>query len=135
MVIVIIGVLAAVAVPKMVDTSSWRLRAYSDDLVSQGLAARRLALSQRQVVVATITPGGVRFDYLSGSAIAVLDCPAAVGNCIAESGSRSVSFNAGHSGSTLTSSGGAMTITVTDGANYNRAIRVETETGLFLAPS
>ena len=130
MVIIVTGVLAAIALPKFVDTTMWRLRAFSDDLVSQALAARRLALSQRRPVVATITPTGVGFAYASGGTIATIACPAAVPSCIGEAGSRTVTFNASNSGAATTSSGATLSITVTDGGSFSRIIQVETETGL-----
>jgi len=131
MVVIVTGALAAIALPKFVDTTMWRLRAFSDDLVSQALAARRLALSQRRPVVATITPTGVSFAYASGSAIATIACPAAVPACIGEAVTRTVTFNASNSGASATSSGATLSITVTDGGSFSRVLQVETETGLI----
>jgi prepilin-type N-terminal cleavage/methylation domain-containing protein len=131
MVMLIIGVLAVVALPKMTDTGIWRLRAFSDDLVSQSLSLRRQALAQRRPIVATITPTGVSFAYVAGGSLGSVDCPAAVGSCIAETGSRSVTFNSANSGASLTSTGGVLTITVTDGGSFSRVLQVEPETGLI----
>jgi prepilin-type N-terminal cleavage/methylation domain-containing protein len=134
MVMVILGVLAVVALPKMVDTTAWRLRAYSDDLVSQTLSARRMALSQRRPIVATITQSGVVFAYAAGGTLATLNCPVGATPCIAEAGTRSISFNAANSGSTVTSTGTTLTITVS-GGSYSRALQVANETGHVLAPT
>lgn len=134
MVLVLVGVLAVVALPKMVSTSDWALRAFSDDLVGQTLAARRLALSQRRPVVATITPTGVSFAYAAGGSLGSLPCPAAVSPCIAESGTRTVTFNVGNTGATATSSAGPLTVTVS-GNGYSRVLQIAHETGHIQAPS
>ncbi len=131
MVMLIIGVLAVVALPKMTDTSVWRLRAFSDDLVSQGLSLRRQALAQRRPIVATITPTGVSFAFVAGGSLGSVDCPAAVSSCIAETATRTVTFNSANSGATATSTGGVLNITVTDGASFSRVLQVEPETGLI----
>ena len=131
MVMVITGALAVVALPRMVDTNLWRLRAYSDEVLSLTASMRRLALSQRRPIVGTITASGVSFAYASGTAISSLSCPSVVSSCIAEGGSRTVTFNAGNSGSASTSTGAALTLTISDGGNYSRVLQIETETGLI----
>ena len=131
MVIVITAAVATVALPKVMDTGAWRLRAFSDELLSQGLTARRLALGQRRPVVLTLSPTGASVAYASGTVIATLNCPSAVPSCISESGSRSVTFNSGNSGSSITSTGGTLTVTVTDGASFSRVLGIEPETGLI----
>lgn len=131
MVMLIIGVLAVVALPKMTDTGMWRLRAFSDDLVSQSLSLRRQALAQRRPIMVTITPTGVSFAYVAGGSLGSVDCPSAVGACIAETATRSVTFNANNSGASITSTGGVLNITVTDGGGFSRVIQVEPETGLI----
>ena len=132
MVIVITGALAAVVLPRALDLTSWRLRAFGDELLAQGMALQRLALVQRRPVVATITPGGVSFDYAAGGNLASLPCPAAASPCIAEAGTRTVTFNAANSGSAVTSTGSALPVTVASGS-YSRSYQIETETGLFRA--
>jgi prepilin-type N-terminal cleavage/methylation domain-containing protein len=131
MVIVITALVAVVALPKLMDTGIWRLRAFSDDLISQGLSARRMALTQRRPITATISASGVSFSYASGALLASLSCPSTVPACIAETTVRSVTFNNGNTGSALTSTGAALDITVSNGSGYSRVIRVETETGLI----
>lgn len=128
MVIVIIGTLAVVALPRMVDTTSWRLRAFNDQLQSQLHTAQRLSLTQRSPVIATITATGASFAYVSGSTLATLPCPSAIPSCIAGSGTRTITFNAGNSGQALTSTGAALTITVS-GDGYTSAFTVENDTG------
>jgi MSHA pilin protein MshC len=63
MVIVLVGILALVALPKMMDTRIWQLRAFHDNLLSQALSARRMALSQRRPVVLTVGPTGTSVAY------------------------------------------------------------------------
>ncbi len=130
MVLVLIGVLAVFALPRALDLTAWRLRAYSDELQAQTMAMQRLALQQRRPVVATIAPDGVTFAYAGGATIAALPCPAAATPCIGEAGTRSVTFNAAHSGRAATSTGTALPVTVTAG-DTTFAWRIETETGLI----
>lgn len=133
MVMLILAVLAAVALPKMTDTSLWGLRAYSDTVVSQLQSARRMALAQRRPIVATVSTSGVSLDYAAGGNIASLSCPSGSSPCITETGS--ITFNAGNSGSTVTSAGAVFTITVSGGASFSRQLRVDGETGHIQAPS
>nr|WP_316639396.1 prepilin-type N-terminal cleavage/methylation domain-containing protein [uncultured Roseateles sp.] len=129
-VITILGALAVLALPRLVDTDLWQLRAFGDDMQSQMQALLRRALTQRRPIVATITPAGLSFTYANGAAIATLGCPATSSPCIAEAGTRSITFNQANSGSSLTSTGAALTITVSSGT-YTQAYRLEHETGLF----
>lgn len=129
MVMVIVGTLAVVALPRMVDGTAWQLRAFSDRLQAELQSARRLALVQRRPLTASISPGGLSVTDASANSIASLDCPAATPACIAESGTRSVVFNAGNGGAALTSTGAALTVTVSGGGT-NRAITIENDTGL-----
>lgn len=130
LVIVITAALAVFALPRVVDTTLWRLRTFGDDLQARHQAMLRLALQQRRPIVATITGTGVSWAYGSGGAIDSLPCPATESPCIAESASRTVTFNSGNSGATATSTGMAMTVTVAHGS-YNQAYRIESDTGLI----
>jgi prepilin-type N-terminal cleavage/methylation domain-containing protein len=130
LVIVITAALAVFALPKAVDTTLWRLRTFGDDLQARHQAMLRLALQQRRPIVATISGSGVSWAYGSGAAINSLPCPATESPCIAEGGSRTVTFNNANSGATATSSGAAMTVTVAYGS-YSQAYRIETDTGLI----
>ncbi len=130
LVIVIIAALAVFALPKVVDTTLWRLRAFGDDLRGQHQAMLRLALQQRRPIVATITGTGLSWAYASGAAIGSLACPATESPCIAEGGSRTVTFNSGNAGATATSSGAALTVTVSYGG-YSQAYLIENDTGLI----
>lgn len=130
LVIVLTAALAVFALPRVLDTSLWRLRAFGDELMARHQAMLRLALQQRRAVVATISASGVSWAYAGGASLGTLDCPATESPCIAEGGSRSVSFNSAGSGATATSSGAAMTVTVASGS-YSQAYRIEADTGLI----
>lgn len=130
LVIVITAALAVFALPKVVDTTLWRLRSFGDDLMARHQAMLRLALQQRRPIVATITGSGVSWAYGSGASLGALPCPPTESPCIAEGGSRTVTFNSGNGGTTATSTGGAMTVTVAANG-YSQAYRIEADTGLI----
>lgn len=130
MVMVIVGALAAFALPKVLDMTAWRLRAFGDELQAQMQAMQRLALAQRKPVVATLNTTGVSFDYGAGGNLLTLPCPTATSPCIAEAGPRTVTFNAGNGGSAVTSTGATLPVTVTSGSTSQSYV-IETETGLF----
>lgn len=129
-VIALVGALAVFAMPRLLDLSAWRLRAYADELAAETLAMQRLALAQRRAVVATITGSGVSFAYAGGATIVSLDCPASASPCIAEGGSRSATFNHAASGATLTSTGSALPITLSHGGT-SIAYVLENDSGLL----
>jgi prepilin-type N-terminal cleavage/methylation domain-containing protein len=130
LVIVITAALAVFALPKMVDTTLWRLRAFGDDFQSRHQAMLRLALQQRRPIVATITGTGVSWAYASGASLGTLPCPATESPCIAEGGSRTVTFNSGNGGAVATSTAADLIVTVAAGG-YSQAYRIETDTGLI----
>ena len=130
MVIVILGALATFALPRALDLTAWRLRAFGDELLAQNQAMQRLALQQRRVVVGTLTGTGATYAYSGGATIVSLACPAASSPCISEGGSRTITFNAGNTGRSVTSSGSALAVTVASGST-SRSYQIETETGLF----
>jgi prepilin-type N-terminal cleavage/methylation domain-containing protein len=129
-VMVLIATLAVVALPRLLDLNAWRLRAYGDQLQAELQAMQRLSIAQRRSIVATVTPGGVSAAYGNGASFASLTCPSSLPNCIQESGSRSVTFNSGNSGSSITSTGTALPITLVTGSTTQR-YQIETETGLI----
>jgi prepilin-type N-terminal cleavage/methylation domain-containing protein len=130
LVLVLTAALAVFALPKVVDTTLWRLRSFGDDFQGRHQAMLRLALQQRRSIVATITGTGISWAYGSGAALGSLPCPATESPCIAEGGSRTVTYNSANSGATTTSTGAAMTVTVASGS-YSQAYRIETDTGLI----
>ena len=131
MVIVIIGVLAVFALPAL-DLTTFRLRGFADELKAQTAAMQRLALAQRRPVIATFTTTGASFAYAAGGTIASVPCPNAASPCLAEGGTRTVTFNVNNSGSAVTSTGSALPITVSYGTT-SMSYQIETETGLFRA--
>lgn len=130
MVMTIIGVIAVFVLPRALDLTMWRLRAFGDELGAQMQAMQRLALVQRRPVVATIDTTGVAFAYVAGGALASVPCPATASPCIAEAGPRTVTFNAANSGRAVTSTGAALAVTVSSGST-SQSYQVEAETGLF----
>lgn len=130
MVIVVLGALAAFALPRLVDVTAFRLRAFADELAAQTMAMHRLALAQRRPVVMTLTPTGASFAYAAGGTLVSLPCPAGAATCITETGTRTVTFNAANSGRTTTSTGAALPVTIT-GSDVTLTYQIESETGLF----
>lgn len=130
LVMLLVAALAVFALPRLVDTTLWRLRAFGDQMQSQMLAMQRLALAQRRPVVATISGTGISFAYAAGGSLGQLDCPAATSPCIAETAS--ITYNNANQGNSLTSTGLALTLTVSHGS-YLQTYRVENETGLVYA--
>jgi prepilin-type N-terminal cleavage/methylation domain-containing protein len=130
MVMIVIGVMAVFVLPRALDLTDWRLRAFGDELLAQNQAMQRLALQQRRAVVGTLTGTGVSYAYSGGATIVSVDCPAAASPCISEGGSRTVTFNAANTGRAVTSSGVALPVTVASGST-SRSYQIEAETGLF----
>lgn len=129
MVLVLIGVLAVFAVPRMLDLTAWRLRAYADTLQAEAASMQRRALAQRRPITATFSASGVVFSNASGT-LARLDCPAAASPCLAETGTRTATFNAANSGRTTTSTGSALLLSIGSGSALRR-LQLEVETGLI----
>ncbi len=130
LVIVIAAALAVFALPKVLDMAMWRLRSFGDDLQARHQAMLRLALQQRRPIMATITGTGVSWAYVGGASLGVLNCPPTASPCIAEGGSRTVTFNNGNDGTVVTSTAAALTATVAYGS-YSQAYRIEADTGLI----
>lgn len=130
LVIVITAALAVFALPKAVDTTLWRLRAFGDELQARHQGMLRLALQQRRPILASISATGVSWMYVGGASLGALTCPATEASCIAGSGIRTVTFNSGNSGAVATSSGADMDVTVSSGS-YSQVYRIATDTGLI----
>ena len=129
MVLVLIGVLAVFAMPRMLDLTSWRLRAYADTLQAEAASMQRRALAQRRPITASFSASGVLFSDASGT-LSRLDCPAAASPCLAETGTRTATFNAANSGRTTTSTGNALQLSIGSGSALRR-LQLEVETGLI----
>lgn len=71
LVMVIAGILAAVAVPRMVGRSSFDARGFTDELASSVRFAQKLAVSQRREVYVLLTATDATLCY-----VATTPCPA-----------------------------------------------------------
>ncbi len=138
-VIVILGVMAVFIAPRVLDLTSWRLRAFADDLQSTTSAMQRRALANRQPIIAEFTAGGVTFSTAtcapSPAAVTqlrVLNCPAGAATCIVGTAfTGSVTFNHCNSGAGLTSTGATLPIDVKAGTAVEYAFKIENDTGLI----
>lgn len=130
-VLVMVGALAVVALPRLPDLNGWRLRAFSDQLVAELQTARRQALNQRQPLLASFSSGGLTVTDASGATRLSLPCPSAVPQCLGGSVPASVRFNANNSGSVLTSTGLELSLSVQDGNTVHQRLRIAPETGLI----
>ncbi len=128
MVLVLVATLAAVALPRMPDMATWRVRTYADTLQAELQDLHRLALQHRREVVVTVGATGVSAAYASGGSLRDWACPAGASPCIAEAGPRSIRFNADGAARTANSTGEAMDITISHGGS-TRVLRVQHETG------
>ena len=63
LVMVIAGVLAAVAVPRLVGRNSFDSRGFTDQLAATARFAQKLAIAQHRVVVVRLTPGAATLCY------------------------------------------------------------------------
>jgi prepilin-type N-terminal cleavage/methylation domain-containing protein len=130
MTMVIIAILAVFVLPKALDLTSWQLRAFADQLQEQAMAMQRLALAQRRPVVATISSTGVSFAYVNGASLLTLACPSAAPSCITSGAPSTVTYDSNNSGSSVTSTGSALALTISGGST-SLSYTIETETGLF----
>ncbi len=128
LVLVLVGLLATVAVPRLMDVGALRVRAHADTLQAELRDLHRQALLQRRPLTLTITASGITATDAGGTVVRALPCPAAATPCIAEAGPRSATFNAGQAARTSTSTGAALDITVSHGGT-SRVLRLHPETG------
>lgn len=63
LVMVIAGVLAAVAVPRLVGRNSFDSRGFTDQLAATARFAQKLAIAQHRMVVVRLTPGAATLCY------------------------------------------------------------------------
>ncbi|NDY89866.1 pilus assembly FimT family protein [Ideonella livida] len=133
-VLVILGALAVVALPRLPDLDGWRLRAWADSLVAEVQTARRMALHQRRPLTARFTTTGYQLSTAGGAVLRSLPCPSSVPSCLGGQVPSSITFNADNTGAALTSTGAALGLRVGDssGAEVQR-LTLETETGLIRA--
>ena len=72
LVMVIAGILAAVALPRLVGRNSFDTRGFADQLAASVRFAQKLAVAQRRTVFVQLAPGSASLCYL-----ATVPCPAA----------------------------------------------------------
>jgi len=128
LVILITAALAVFAIPRVVDTTLWRLRAFGDELQARHQAMLRLALQQRRPIVETLAADGATWAYANGASLGALPCPAAASPCIAGTGT--VTFNSGNGGATATSTGADLALTIASG-DYSQGYVIVADTGLI----
>lgn len=133
LVIVVLGVLAVIALPRMFDLNMWRLRAFADDMQSATAAMQRRALTQRRPIVVRYATTGVSFDYVPATPSPPnppINCPSAVPFCLSASSVGSVTFNALNSGQAVTTPA-PLTLGVSDGSTVLYSFQLENDTGLM----
>ncbi len=72
-VMVVIGILAAIVIPRITQTSDFAAAAYRNEVLSALHHAQKSALSHRHLVCATIAPGSVKLTIKSGPSAAGCD--------------------------------------------------------------
>lgn len=132
MVIMILGILAVVAVPRMLARSSYEAYAYNDEALAVLRYAQKTAIAQRRNVFVVVTTTGISVCFVDATcgtpvpsphkAGAALTAPVPSGATL--SPTTSFSFN-GLGKPSFTS---ALTLTLT--SNGARQIIIEAETGL-----
>lgn len=73
LVMVIAGILAAVAIPRMVGRNSFDTRGFTDQLASSVRFAQKLSIAQRRVVYVQFTATDATLCYVAASPCAVAD--------------------------------------------------------------
>lgn len=63
LVMVIAGIIAAVAVPRLIGRNSFDSRGFADQLAATARFAQKLAIAQRRMVVVRLTPGAATLCY------------------------------------------------------------------------
>lgn len=137
-VLVLVGILAVFALPKMLDRSTMEARSFGAELQSLVMHANRQAISQRKPIRVTFATNGASLAYVSGATLAVpvidsstgapysLTCPTKIPNCLTTTGN--VIFNANNSGRALTSSSGPLVVNIVV-SGYTTQFTIENETG------
>lgn len=129
-VILILGILAVVAVPRLATTSDFEVQGTFDQVLSTVRYAQKAAVASRSTVRVTFSANAVSVCYDSGGACGAAVTDPATGGALQSAGSSTVSL----SGTTFTYDGlgrpstGPLTVSVA-GGGFTRTFTVEAETG------
>lgn len=137
-VLVLVGVLAVFALPKMLDQGSLEARSYGARLQAIVMHANRQAIAQRKPIRVAFATTGASLAYVSGAALSVplidpttgvaysLACPPKIPNCLTSTGN--VVFNANNSGRAVTSTSQPLVVNIVV-PGYTTQFTIENETG------
>jgi MSHA pilin protein MshC len=137
-VLVLVGILAVFALPKMMDLNTIEARSFGAELQSMVMHANRQAIAQRKPIRVTFSTTGAALSYVSGSTLVIpvidpstgtaysLTCPTKIPNCLTTTGN--VIFNANNSGRALTSSLAPIVVNIV-ASGYTTQFTIENETG------
>jgi MSHA pilin protein MshC len=146
MVIVVMGVLAAVAVPKIVGVSAFNGRGFHDQTLAYLRFAQKTAVAQRRTVCVSFSSTSVTlsmasvagtFDCASpatlvgpqGESPVVLNAKSGISIGIAGSGSVPAAFNFNSLGEPISSTGTAQAVQVLQVSGAANTITIESSTG------
>lgn len=130
MVIVILGVLAAVALPRFAATSDFEVQGTFDRTLAALRYAQKMAVASRSTVRVAFTSGGLSVCFDSGGSCGAAVIGPGTSAALAVTGSSNVTV----SGSSFAfdplgrPSGGPLTVTVA-GGGLTKTLTVEAETG------
>lgn len=146
MVIIILGVLAAVAAPRLLNTSDFNARGFHDETLSLLRYAQKSAIAQRRTVCVAFTDTSMSLTMAPAAptaAIATPTCSASPATLVGPVGGNAVvtarsgvafgtvptDFNFDGLGQPITSAGVLMATQTIQVANSAKAIQVEATTG------
>ncbi len=146
MVMVVMGVLAAVAVPKIVGVSAFNGRGFHDQTLAYLRFAQKTAVAQRRTVCVSFSSTSVTLSIASvagtfdcsspatlvgpqGESPVVLNAKSGISVGIAGSGALPTAFNFNSLGEPITSSGTAQALQVLQVSGAANTITIESSTG------
>lgn len=136
MVMVIVGILAAVVAPRFLGTSVFQSRGFADQVQATLRYAQKEAVAQRSLVCVTLTPASVALAIASSSAAVVctlpLALPAGGSSITAPPGVTFASYTSANFNFDALGRTAARQTIVVNGATNN--IIVEAETGYVHSP-
>lgn len=134
-VILIVGVLAAVAVPRLLSKGQYQAYAFNDEAIATVRYAQKVAIAQRRLVYVVVTSAAITACYVDATCSSPVPSPHTTGAGLradAPTGttlSPATSFN--FNGLGQPSFGSALTLTMT--GNGTRQFTIEADTG-FVHP-